>query len=92
MRATASRRHRAGRNRPARRLAAMGEITITTDRRPSFTPDTLAAHLQVSDRLIRKWVAEGRLHSYKLDGWRRFDPDDVDRFVSELRDRRRADR
>jgi excisionase family DNA binding protein len=66
----------------------MNEITIETERRPWFTPDTLATYLQVSDRLIRKWVAEGRLCSYKLDGCRRFDPADVDAFVAELRDRR----
>lgn len=84
----ATNRNRAGRNRPARRLADMSEITITPERRPWFTPDTLAAYLHVSDRLIRKWVAEGRLRSYKLDGCRRFDPADVDAFVAELRDRR----
>jgi excisionase family DNA binding protein len=66
----------------------MSEITIDTPRRPWFTPDSLAAYLQVSDRLIRKWVAEGRLRSYKLDGCRRFDPVDVDEFVAELRDPR----
>jgi excisionase family DNA binding protein len=65
-------------------------VTIDTQRQAWFTPDTLAAYLQVSDRMIRKWVAEGRLASYKLDGCRRFDPDDVDRFVAELRDDRRA--
>jgi excisionase family DNA binding protein len=88
MRAAVGRRHRAGRNRLARRLADMSEITIDTERRPWFTPDTLATYLHVSDRLIRKWVAEGRLRSYKLDGCRRFDPADVDAFVAELRDRR----
>ncbi len=81
-------RNRAGRNGLLRRLADMSEITIDTERRPWFTPDTLAAYLHVSDRLIRKWVAEGRLRSYKLDGCRRFDPADVDAFVAELRDRR----
>jgi excisionase family DNA binding protein len=35
----------------------------------------------VSQRLIRKWVQEGRLRSYKIDGCRRFDPDDVDVFL-----------
>lgn len=68
----------------------MSGVTIDTQRQAWFTPDTLAAYLQVSDRMIRKWVAEGRLASYKLDGCRRFDPDDVDRFVAELRDDRRA--
>ena len=68
----------------------MTELTIDTARRAFFTPETLASYLQVSDRLIRKWVAEGRLGSYKLDGCRRFDPADVDRFVSQFRDRRAA--
>jgi excisionase family DNA binding protein len=81
-------RHRAGRSRSAPRLADMSEITIDTQLRPWFTSDTLAAYLHVSDRLIRKWVAEGRLRSYKLDGCRRFSPEDVDSFVAEQRDRR----
>ena len=57
-----------------------------------FTTDSLAAHLQVSDRMIRKWVAQGRLRSYKLDGCRRFDPADVDAFVAQFRDRSGAGR
>ncbi len=68
----------------------MSALTIDTARRAFFTPETLASYLQVSDRMIRKWVAEGRLHSYKLDGCRRFDPTDVDRFVAQFRDRRAA--
>jgi excisionase family DNA binding protein len=88
MGADAQNRHRAGRSRSARRLADMSEITIDTQLRPWFTPDTLAAYLHVSDRLIRKWVTEGRLRSYKLDGCRRFSPEDVDLFVAEQRDRR----
>jgi excisionase family DNA binding protein len=68
----------------------MSGLTIDTQRQAWFTPDSLASYLQVSDRMIRKWVAEGRLVSYKLDGCRRFDPDDVDRFVAELRDDRSA--
>lgn len=68
----------------------MTEMTVKTQRLAFFTPDTLASYLQVSDRMIRKWVAEGRLHSYKLDGCRRFDPADVDSFVAQFRDRRRV--
>ncbi len=56
----------------------MTELSIETERVAWFTPDSLASYLQVSDRMIRKWVAEGRLRSYKLDGCRRFDPTDVD--------------
>ena len=67
----------------------MGTVMIDTERRAFFTPDTLASYLQVSDRMIRKWVAEGRLRSYKLDGCRRFDPADVDSFVAQFLDTRR---
>jgi excisionase family DNA binding protein len=66
----------------------MTGLSIQTSRRAWFTPESLASYLQVSDRMIRKWVAEGRLHSYKLDGCRRFDPTDVDAFVEQFRDRR----
>lgn len=68
----------------------MTDLSILTERQAWFTPDSLASYLQVSDRMIRKWVAEGRLRSYKLDGCRRFDPADVDSFVAQLRDRRSA--
>lgn len=64
----------------------MTALSIETQRRAFFTSDTLASYLQVSDRMIRKWVSEGRLRSYKLDGCRRFDPGDVDRFVAQFRD------
>jgi excisionase family DNA binding protein len=57
-------------------------------RRAWFTPESLANHLQVSERMVRKWVAQGRLRSYKLDGCRRFDPVDVDAFVAQFRDER----
>jgi excisionase family DNA binding protein len=57
-------------------------------RRAWFTPESLASHLQVSERMVRKWVAQGRLRSYKLDGCRRFDPADVDAFVAQFRDER----
>lgn len=64
------------------------ELPIETARHAFFTPASLSAYLQVSDRMIRKWVAEGRLRSYKLDGCRRFDPADVDSFIAQFRDRR----
>jgi excisionase family DNA binding protein len=68
----------------------MMQLSIDTDRRAFFTVDTLASYLQVSDRMIRKWVADGRLRSYKLDGCRRFDPADVDSFVAQFLDEREA--
>jgi excisionase family DNA binding protein len=85
MRSSGSFRHRPGRKLASRRLGVMSEITTESTRRPCFTTDTLAEHLHVSDRLIRRWVAEGRLPSYKLDGCRRFDLADVDDFVARPR-------
>jgi excisionase family DNA binding protein len=70
----------------------MPELLIRTERRAWFTSDSLAAYLQVSDRMIRKWIGEGRLASYKLDGCRRFDPDDVERFLAQMRDHREVGR
>jgi excisionase family DNA binding protein len=61
-------------------------LVVVTERRAWFTIATLAAYLQVSERLVGKWVAEGRLVSYKLDGARRFDPADVDAFVAQFRE------
>ena len=65
----------------------MEDMSVDAAPRAFFTPASLAAYLQVSDRMIRKWVAEGRLSSYKLDGCRRFDPADVDSFVARFRER-----
>ena len=76
--------------KPRRRhyLRPMPPLTVKPTRLAFFTTDSLAAYLQVSDRMIRKWVAEGRLRSYKLDGCRRFDPADVDTFVAQFQDER----
>lgn len=52
----------------------MPQLVIDIERQAWFTPGSLATYLQVSDRMIRKWVAEGRLRSYKLDGCRALTP------------------
>lgn len=57
-----------------------------SDSRPWFTTESLAERLGVSDRLIRKWRAEGSLVSYKLGGCRRYRPEDVDLFLDRFRD------
>jgi excisionase family DNA binding protein len=51
-----------------------GALTVITEREAWFTPETLAAYLQVSDRQVRNWVSEGLLVSYKIGSSRRFDP------------------
>jgi excisionase family DNA binding protein len=83
-----TRRNRPGRTIAGERLGAMTDLLTTPTQDSWFTTDSLAQHLRVSDRLVRKWVAEGRLRSYKLDGCRRFDPVDVADFVAGMRDRR----
>lgn len=62
-----------------------GALTVT-EREAWFTPETLAAYLQISDRQVRNWVSEGLLVSYKIGSSRRFDPADVDAFVAQFRD------
>ena len=59
---------------------------VGADERDWFTPATLAKRLKVSERLIRKWVSQGRLRSYKIDGCRRFDPVDVAAFLAQFSD------
>lgn len=66
----------------------MSQTTASPKRTTFFTERSLAAYLAVSDRLIRKWVKDGRLRSYKLGGCRRFHPVDVDEFLAEHRDER----
>jgi excisionase family DNA binding protein len=61
---------------------------VVLERSAWFTPSTLASYLQVSDRMVRKWVEQGRLRSYKIDGCRRFNPADVDAFVAQFIDER----
>lgn len=51
-----------------------------------FTPKTLAAYLQVSERTVREWVRRGDLPSYKLAGSRRIDPTDVEEFLATHRE------
>ncbi len=50
-----------------------------------YTPATLAKRLKVSERTVRNWVSSGQLPSYKIGSSRRFDPADVDAFLSNFR-------
>jgi len=72
----------------ARTSEGLSRPAAPATRHAWFTPESLAGYLQVSERMVRKWVAQGRLRSYKLDGCRRFDPADVDIFVAQFRDER----
>jgi excisionase family DNA binding protein len=60
----------------------MTELEIITTRTAFFTCASLASYLQVSERTVRGWVADGTIPSYLIGGSRRIDPADVDRFVA----------
>lgn len=72
----------------ATRSEGLSRQAAAAKRRVWFTPESLASYLQVSERMVRNWVAQGRLRSYKLDGCRRFDPADVDASIAQFRDER----
>lgn len=80
------------RQSPRDRTNGSEALTVATERQAWFTTETLAAYLQVSDRLVRNWVNDGLLVSYKIGGSRRFDPADVDAFVAQFRDERKPKR
>ena len=58
------------------------------DLRPFFTPKTLAAYLSVSERTVRQMLADRRISSYKIEGQRRVDADDVDAYLARHRQER----
>lgn len=70
----------------------MAELQVLdkNTRRPFFSPIGLANYLDVSERTVREWLAEGLIPSYRLGGRRRINPDDVDIFLSQRRERKAA--
>ena len=56
------------------------------ERRAFFTPKTLAAYLSLSERTVRSMLANGRIPSYRVEGARRIDPADVDRYLAAHRE------
>lgn len=65
--------------------------SLLGDTRDWFTTETLSSRLKVSDPLIRKWVQNGLLRSYKFGSLRRFAPADVDELVARFLDDRGAE-
>ena len=58
----------------------------TASRRPFFTVAGLATYLGLSTRTVRAMLARGVIPSYKFEGARRIDADDVDRYVAARRE------
>lgn len=59
------------------------------ERRPFFTPKTLAEYLAVSERTVRQMIADGRIASYRVEGLRRVSAEDVDAYLARQREGRR---
>lgn len=58
------------------------------ERRPFFTPKALAEYLAISERTVRDMLSRQRIPSYKIEGQRRIDPADVERYLARNRDGR----
>ena len=56
--------------------------------RPFLTPKTLAEYLAISERTVRDMLSKQRIPSYKVEGQRRIDPADVEKYLA--RDRNGA--
>ena len=63
-------------------------IRVVTERQGFFTPRTLAAYLALSERTVRQLLADSAIPSYRIAGWRRIDPTDVDNYLRRCRDGR----
>lgn len=71
------------------RLRAAAVRVDDTTVRPFFTPKTLAAYLDISERTVRQMVADQRIASYKVEGMRRIDRADVEAYLARNRVERR---
>jgi excisionase family DNA binding protein len=60
------------------------------DRRPFFTPKTLAAILVVSERTVRQMIADSKIASYKIAGQRRVAAADIDAYLAAHRTDRKG--
>ena len=56
-----------------------------------LTTEDVAGKLQVSVAQVKLWVAEGRIPSVKLGRLRRFRPEDIERWISDLEAEEDAD-
>lgn len=67
----------------------MAEVRVLhEERRPFFTPASLAEYLGLSKRTVRDMLSRGVIPSYKFEGARRIHADDVDEYVNARAPRR----
>lgn len=55
---------------------------------PFFTPKGLAEYLSISERTVRDMLSKQRIPSYKVEGQRRIDPVDVEKYLARNRNGR----
>lgn len=53
--------------------------------RPFFSPKALADYLSISERTVREMLSKQRIPSYKVEGQRRIDPADVEKYLARNR-------
>ena len=53
------------------------------ERRSFFTPKTLAQYLSLSERSVRRMIAERAIASYRVGGSRRVRPEDVEIYLEQ---------
>jgi excisionase family DNA binding protein len=56
--------------------------------RPFFSPKALAEYLSISERTVRDMLSKERIPSYKVEGQRRIDPVDVEKYLARNRNGR----
>ena len=56
--------------------------------RPFFSPKALAEYLSISERTVRDMLSKERIPSYKVEGQRRIDPTDVEKYLARNRNGR----
>jgi excisionase family DNA binding protein len=66
------------------------ELSPGPGERPFYTVRSLARRLSLSERTVREMVRRGVISSYRVEGARRFAPEDVDSYLAERRDEREA--
>lgn len=63
-----------------------GIRVVADERRPFFTPRSLAEFLNLDPRTVRTMLSDGVIPSYKIGGARRIAAEDVDEYVARCRD------
>lgn len=70
-------------------MSALRIVVSEEERRPFFTPATLAEYLNVSERTVRQLIAEQSIESVRVAGARRIPAEAVDAYLAKHRSKAR---